>query len=68
MKISKFAGLALAQELSLNGRSISFLYYLSVHYFLQNQHESAISHLKEIESTYGLVIRELLYYFEEIKK
>ncbi|XP_043471634.1 cilia- and flagella-associated protein 70 [Leptopilina heterotoma] len=53
LNLYEFAGLALSQELSLNGRSIPFLYYLSVNYFLQNQHESAISHLKEIESSYG---------------
>ncbi|XP_051165481.1 cilia- and flagella-associated protein 70-like isoform X2 [Leptopilina boulardi] len=56
MKLSlyEFAGLALAQELSLNGRTIPFLYYLSVDHFLRNQYESAIQHLKEIERNYGL--------------
>ncbi|KYN01939.1 Tetratricopeptide repeat protein 18 [Cyphomyrmex costatus] len=50
----EFAGLALEKEMSRTDRSTHVLYYLAVRYYLSQQYEEALSHLREAESIYGL--------------
>lgn len=47
--------MALAEEMSISNRSIHVLYYMAVEHYLSNRYEDALSHLKEIRYTYGMV-------------
>lgn len=51
----KFAGIALAQELLLAGRSTSWLYYMAVHHYLLGRYEDALTHLREAQLNHGMV-------------
>ncbi|KAI4473660.1 hypothetical protein M0804_015244 [Polistes exclamans] len=48
------AGIALAEEMSLTGRSTHLLYYMAVEHYLLHRYEDALSHLKEAQCQYGL--------------
>ncbi|KAF7407231.1 hypothetical protein HZH66_001768 [Vespula vulgaris] len=48
------AGIALAQEMSLTGRSTYLLYYMAVQHYLLHRHDDALSHLKEARCQYGM--------------
>ncbi|KAI4474636.1 hypothetical protein M0802_015518, partial [Mischocyttarus mexicanus] len=46
--------IALAEEMSLTGRSTHFLYYLAVEHYLLHRYEDALFHLKEAQYQYGM--------------
>ncbi|XP_047343540.1 cilia- and flagella-associated protein 70 [Vespa velutina] len=48
------AGIALAQEMSLTGRSTYLLYYMAVQHYLLHRYDDALSHLKEAQCQYGM--------------
>lgn len=51
----QLAGIALAQEMSLTGRSTHLLYYMAVQHYLLRRYDDALSHLKEARRQYGMV-------------
>ncbi|XP_024936766.1 cilia- and flagella-associated protein 70 [Cephus cinctus] len=54
MNLYDFAGIALAQELAISGRSTPFLYYMAVHHYLLGRYDDALSHLKEAQCQHGM--------------
>ncbi|KAK2580452.1 hypothetical protein KPH14_006195 [Odynerus spinipes] len=54
LHLCDLAGIALAQEMSITGRSTHLLYYLAVQHYLLQRYEDALSHLKEAQCQYGL--------------
>ncbi|KAL2725115.1 cilia- and flagella-associated protein 70, partial [Vespula squamosa] len=48
------AGIALAQEMSLTGRSTYLLYYMAVQHYLLRRYDDALSHLREAKCQYGM--------------
>lgn len=51
----QLAGIALAQEMSLTGRSTHLLYYMAVQHYLLRRYDDALTHLKEARCQYGMV-------------
>lgn len=64
MFLVKFVEMALAQELLLEncGRSLPYLYYMAVSFYLRGRYHEAISHLEEAVKDYGKVSKTLKHF------
>ncbi|XP_076766952.1 cilia- and flagella-associated protein 70 [Xylocopa sonorina] len=54
LNFCEFAGIALAEEMSISNRSTHVLYYMAVEHYLCGRYEDALSHLEEIRCNYGM--------------
>ncbi|XP_043277741.1 uncharacterized protein [Venturia canescens] len=54
LNLFDFAGIALAEELLLSGRSTSWLYFMAVHHYLLGRYDDALTHLREAQHNHGM--------------
>ncbi|XP_076179433.1 cilia- and flagella-associated protein 70 isoform X2 [Ptiloglossa arizonensis] len=54
LHLCEFAGIALAEEMSVSDQSTHFLYYMAVEHYLSGRYENALSHLEEAKCVHGM--------------